>query len=357
MISNSVIQKSLDEIKAITRIDMLLYDPSGKLVAGPDGADAKALDLKSFVDSQADSQSIGKHHLLKVSDDEETVYILDAISDASDVYMVAKLAVSQLQNLILAYKERLDRDNFFQNLLLDNMLTVDIYNKAKKLHINAEANKLVFVVETQKRNDTVVREVLKSMFAVQSGNVVTAVDEENIVVIRSVDADYDEAAAIQDAEAMVAILSTEAMVNARVAFGGIVSELGEVSKSYKEAKLALEVGKIFYANRQVSSYSSLGIGRLIYQLPTGLCRMFVEEIFGDNGLNDLDEEALGTIDKFFENNLNISETSRQLFIHRNTLVYRIEKIQKATGLDLRNFDDALVFKMALMVLNFMNYNK
>ena len=151
------------------------------------------------------------------------------------------------------------------------------------------------------------------------------------------------------------MMNAEAMLNVRVAFGTVVQELKDVSKSYKEAKLALDVGKIFYAERNVVAYSTLGIGRLIYQLPVNLCRIFIEEIFGDNLPIDLDEETLTTINKFFDNNLNVSETSRQLFVHRNTLVYRIEKIQKSTGLDLRNFDDALTFKIALMVVNYMKY--
>jgi carbohydrate diacid regulator len=165
--------------------------------------------------------------------------------------------------------------------------------------------------------------------------------------------DQDELNAVADT--IVAMMNAEAMMNVKVAFGTVVQELKDVSKSYKEAKMALDVGKIFYAEKNVIAYSSLGIGRLIYQLPVNLCRIFIDEIFGDISLIDFDEETLTTINKFFENNLNVSETSRQLFVHRNTLVYRIEKIQKSTGLDLRNFDDALTFKIALMVANYMKY--
>lgn len=157
------------------------------------------------------------------------------------------------------------------------------------------------------------------------------------------------------ANTIVSMMNAEAMMNVRVSFGTVVQELKDVSKSYKEAKMALDVGKIFYAEKNVAAYSTLGIGRLIYQLPVNLCKLFIEEIFGDNVPSDLDEETLNTINKFFENNLNVSETSRQLFVHRNTLVYRIEKLQKSTGLDLRNFDDALTFKIALMVVNYMKY--
>ena len=157
------------------------------------------------------------------------------------------------------------------------------------------------------------------------------------------------------AETIVDMMNMEAMVNVRVSYGTIVHELKDVSKSYKEAKMALDVGKIFYSEKKVTAYNTLGIGRLIYQLPVNLCRIFIDEIFGDNVPSELDEETLTTINKFFENNLNVSETSRQLFVHRNTLVYRIEKLQKSTGLDIRVFDDALTFKIALMVVNYMKY--
>ena len=150
-------------------------------------------------------------------------------------------------------------------------------------------------------------------------------------------------------------MNSEAMLKVRVSYGTVVQELREVSKSYKEATMAMDVGRIFYAEKNVIAYSTLGIGRLIYQLPVNLCRIFIEEIFGGNQVYDLDEETLTTINKFFENNLNVSETSRQLFIHRNTLVYRIEKLQKATGLDIRTFEDAMTFKIAMMVVNYMKY--
>lgn len=157
------------------------------------------------------------------------------------------------------------------------------------------------------------------------------------------------------ANTIVDMMNSEAMLKVRVSYGTVVQELREVSKSYKEATMAMDVGRIFYAEKNVIAYSTLGIGRLIYQLPVNLCRIFIEEIFGGNQVYDLDEETLTTINKFFENNLNVSETSRQLFIHRNTLVCRIEKLQKATGLDIRTFEDAMTFKIAMMVVNYMKY--
>lgn len=356
MISNQTIQTSIDELKAITKVDLSIYDLSGVLIAST----AEQLDIGSelvrgFANSPADSQVIGIHHLLKILDEGEPLYILVAKGMSDDVYMVGKIAVCQIQNLAIAYKERFDRNNFFQNLLLDNLLLVDIYNRAKKLHIEVTAPRAVFLVETRLEKDGIVTELLKGMFSAHTGDYITAVDESSVILIKALDQNATHDDLMEIADTIAAMMNAEAMLNVRVSFGTVVQELKDVSKSYKEAKMALDVGKIFYAEKNVAAYSTLGIGRLIYQLPVNLCKIFIEEIFGDNVPSDLDEETLTTINKFFENNLNVSETSRQLFVHRNTLVYRIEKIQKSTGLDLRNFDDALTFKIALMVVNYMKY--
>ncbi len=356
MISSQTIQISIDELKAITKVDLCVYDLTGTPVASTAAQFDISADLISgFAYSPADSQVIGIHHLLKIMDEGELLYILIAKGTSEDVYMIGKIAVCQLQNLIIAYKERFDRNNFFQNLLLDNLLLVDIYNRAKKLHIEVSVPRAVFLVETHLEKDGMVMELLRGMFSSHTGDYITAVDESSVILIKSMETDYTSDALMEVAETIVAMMNAEAMLNVKVSFGTVVQELKDVSKSYKEAKMALDVGKIFYAEKRTIAYSTLGIGRLIYQLPVNLCKIFIDEIFGDNVPYDLDDETLTTINKFFENNLNVSETSRQLFVHRNTLVYRIEKLQKSMGLDLRNFDDALTFKIALMVVNYMKY--
>lgn len=356
MISNQIIQTSIEELRAITKVDIYIFDLDGMRVAST--ADEMGISrdiITSFVSSPADSQVVGGYHFLKVLDDGEVAYILAARGGNDDAYMIGKIAVSQIQNLIIAYKERFDRNNFFQNLILDNLLLVDIYNRAQKLHINVEGPRIVYLIETRLEKDNSAMELLKSLFSNQNGDYITAVDEKNIILIKALDNDNSPEALQQTADMIVDMMNSEAMLNVRVSYGTIVYELREVSKSYKEATMAMDVGRIFYAEKNVIAYSTLGIGRLIYQLPVNLCRIFIEEIFSGNQVYDMDEETLTTVNKFFENNLNVSETSRQLFIHRNTLVYRIEKLQKATGLDVRTFDDALTFKIAMMVVNYMKY--
>ena len=356
MISSPVIATSIEELRAITRVELCVYDPDGSTVASTfDNKDIEAGLIRSFVESPADSQVIGFDHLLKIMDEGELAFVLVARGSSDDTYVIGRIAASQIQQLMVAYKERFDRNNFFQNLLLDNLLLVDIYNRAKKLHIEVTVPRVVLIVETEKERDSTAAEFLGGLFSSQSGDFITAIDESSVILIKSLAPGEGYEVVEQTANMIVDMMNTEAMMNVRVAYGTIVQELKDVSKSYKEASLALDVGKIFYVEKKVNAYSNLGIGRLIYQLPVNLCKIFIDEIFGDADPAEFDEEILTTVNKFFENNLNVSETSRQLFVHRNTLVYRIEKLQKSTGLDVRTFDDALTFKIAMMVVNYMKY--
>lgn len=269
--------------------------------------------------------------------------------------MIGKIASFQIQNLLVAYKERFDKDNFIKNLLLDNLLLVDIYNRAKKLHIETEVKRVVFIVEVNRDKDGNELERIRSLFGGKSKDFVTAVDEKNIIVVREMADNESYEDLSKTAESIINLFRSEAEHKVHIAYGTIANELKEVSRSYKEARMALDVGKIFFEERDVIAYSQLGIGRLIYQLPIPLCKMFIKEIFDGRSPDDFDEEMLSTINKFFENSLNVSETSRQLYIHRNTLVYRLDKLQKSTGLDLRVFEDAITFRIALMVVKYMKY--
>lgn len=356
MISNQILQNTIDGLKGITRIDLCVMDTDGKSLASTfaeqENYEASVL---SFVDSPADSQVIQGYQFFKIFDEHQLEYILLANGGSDDVYMVGKIAAFQIQNLLIAYKERFDKDNFIKNLLLDNLLLVDIYNRAKKLHIDTEVRRVIFIVETAHEKDSSMVDHVRSLLGNKSKDFVTAVDEKDIIIVKELSSSDGHAELEKMAESILELLQGEGEEDIRIAYGTIVGDIKEVSKSYKEAKLALDVGKIFFDDRKVIAYSTLGIGRLIYQLPIPLCKMFIREIFEGKSPDEFDEETLTTINKFFENSLNVSETSRQLYLHRNTLVYRLDKLQKSTGLDLRVFEDAITFKIALMVVKYMKY--
>lgn len=356
MISNQILQNTIEGLKGITRIDLCVMDIDGKVLAStfPENGDYENAVL-SFVASPADSQVIQGYQFFKIFDEHQLEYILLANGGNDDVYMIGKIAAFQIQNLLVAYKERFDKDNFIKNLLLDNLLLVDIYNRAKKLHIDTDVRRVIFIIETSHDKDTNALDNIRTLFGGKTRDFITAVDEKNIIVVKELSAGEGYAEMEKVAEEMLSMLKSEGEEGAHIAYGTIVSDIKEVSKSYKEAKLALDVGKIFFEEKDIIAYSALGIGRLIYQLPIPLCKMFIREIFEGKSPDDFDEETLTTINKFFENSLNVSETSRQLYIHRNTLVYRLDKLQKSTGLDLRVFEDAITFKIALMVVKYMKY--
>ena len=356
MISNQILQSTIEGLKNIARIDLCVCDTDGNMLASTFGdPEITTETIVNFTLSPADSQVVAGFQFFKVFDEHQLEYVMLAKGGSDDVYMVGKIAAFQVQNLLVAYKERFDKDNFVKNLLLDNLLLVDIYNRAKKLHIEVSAKRVVYVIETKNEKDINALETVRSLFTGRVKDFITAVDEKNIIVVREVKPGETQDDLEKTAQVMVDMLNTEAMSQVHVAYGTVVNELKEVSRSYKEAKMALDVGKIFFSNKNVVAYSKLGIGRLIYQLPNPLCRMFIKEIFDGKSPDEFDDETLTTINKFFENSLNVSETSRQLYIHRNTLVYRLDKLQKSTGLDLRVFEDAITFKIALMVVKYMNY--
>ena len=356
MISNQILQSTIEGLKNIARIDLCVCDTDGNMLASTFGdPEITTETIVNFTLSPADSQVVAGFQFFKVFDEHQLEYVMLAKGGSDDVYMVGKIAAFQVQNLLVAYKERFDKDNFVKNLLLDNLLLVDIYNRAKKLHIEVSAKRVVYVIETKNEKDINALETVRSLFTGRVKDFITAVDEKNIIVVREVKPGETQDDLEKIAQVMVDMLNTEAMSQVHVAYGTVVNELKEVSRSYKEAKMALDVGKIFFSNKNVVAYSKLGIGRLIYQLPIPLCRMFIKEIFDGKSPDEFDDETLTTINKFFENSLNVSETSRQLYIHRNTLVYRLDKLQKSTGLDLRVFEDAITFKIALMVVKYMNY--
>ena len=325
MISNQILQNTIDGLKGITRIDLCVLDMEGQTLASTEAQPENfGGEVAAFISSPADSQVVHGYQFFKVFDENQLEYILLAKGSSDDVYMVGKMASFQLTSLLTAYKERFDKDNFIKNLLLDNLLLVDIYNRAKKLHIATEVRRVVFIIESDRERVNAALDSVRNLYGAKSR-------------------DFMKDVVAQDGE------------DIHVALGTIVGEIKEVSRSYKEAKMALDVGRIFFDDRDIIAYSSLGIGRLIYQLPIPLCKMFIREIFDGRSPDDFDEETLTTINKFFENSLNVSETSRQLYIHRNTLVYRLDKLQKSTGLDIRVFEDAITFKIALMVVKYMKY--
>lgn len=359
MISNQILQSTIDGLKNIIRRELSVAEREGKIVATTEESMVNTVieNADIFVQSPAENQLVQGYQYFKVFDNGSPEYIVMIKGEDEEAYRIGKITAFQIQNLLVAYKERFDGDNFIKNLLLDNLLLVDIYSRAKKLRIENNVPRVVFLIETEIDKEFNVVEIVRSIFPTKQKDFVTAVDEKSIILVKELKEKDSKEEIDQISKHIYDTLSAEAMTSVYVAIGTVVNDLKNVSASYKEAKMALEVGKIFEENKKIVNYEQLGIGRLIYQLPAPLCKMFINEVLHGLSMDQFDEETLTTVNKFFENNLNVSETSRQLYIHRNTLVYRLDKLQKMTGLDLRNFDDAIIFKIMLMVSKYMHYRE
>lgn len=355
MISTQIIQSTLNDTTAITGASAAIFERGGHILASTGDMDKLAeMRMDVFLRSQQQEMESEDFYFEKADViGGDTIYAAAVKKDSDNALMTVKLLAAQVRNLLSAQKERIDKDDFVKNLILDNLLQIDIFNRSKKLGLDYKAPRAVYVIECVGRE--IVYDTIRALPFFGRDDFMTGVDEGSQIVVHEIADPDDIAAELKSGANDMLNALTELGLDAYVSYGSVIRELKDVSLSYKEARLAHDVRKIFYEDSRVISYDRLGIGRLIYQLPINLCRMFMNEIFGGRSFDEFDEETLTTITKFFENNLNVSETSRQLFIHRNTLVYRLDKLQKTVGLDLRVFDDAITFKIALMVVKYIDY--
>ncbi len=281
-------------------------------------------------------------------------YIVFAEGEDKMADVVSKMLSVSLTNIKNLYDEKYDKGSFVKNIILDNILPSDIYIKSKELHFTTEESHVVFLIKFNEKTDMLPFEMLQNMFPDKTHDYIISVGEQDIVLVKDVKPETEAKDAEKIAVKIANTLSTEFFAKVSIGISTVVNNLKDLAGAYKEAQVALDVGKVFETEKDIISYENLGIGRLIYQLPTTMCEMFLQEVFKKGNLDSLDHETLVTIQAFFENNLNVSETSRKLFVHRNTLVYRLEKIRKLTGLDLREFEHAITFKVALMVKKYLS---
>ena len=281
-------------------------------------------------------------------------YAVFAEGEDQSTQVICKLAAIAFNEAKTNYEEKFDKSVYIKNIINDNTLLVDLYSRAKELHIDVTAPRGVLLIRQTEKVDSATVEILQNLFPDRQRDFIFGVNDTDVVLIKELNPGADSDDLNKYARQIEDMLTTELFIKPVIGVGSISNHLRELAERYKEAQVAIEVGKVFDDDKMIIHYDNLGIGRIIYKLPRTLCEMFLNEVFKRSPIDSLDQETLDTINKFFENNLNVSETSRKLFVHRNTLVYRLEKIKKLTGLDLREFDHAIVFKVALMVKKYLN---
>ena len=356
--SNSVFQSVIIQLKEISDRTFGVMDTEGCVVSCTDMSmlGERWPDAALKVSSASDGMLTYNQKCFKaiVGSSNYFEYAVFCTGDDQAARDFCAMAYIALNNAKTYYEEKHDRGTFVKNIIMDNILPGDIYIRAKELHFSTDAPRAVFLIRQVGHGDVSTVDVLAGMFPDKLQDFVLSINEMDIAVVKQISGSTTSEELERIAATMEETLKNELRIKTVIGIGTVAEHLRELADSYKEAQTAIEVGKVFDTEKSIMHYENLGIGRLIYQLPTTLCEIFLSEVFKKNSIESLDQETLFTINTFFENNLNVSETSRKLFVHRNTLVYRLEKIKKLTGLDLRQFDHAIVFKVALMVRKYLS---
>ena len=355
--SNSVFQSVIVQLRDITDRSFGVIDTEGCVVSCTDMSilGERWTDAALKVANAADSiVTFGQRSFKAILGNSNVLeYVVFCSGDDEMARSFCQMAYIALNDAKTFYEEKHDRGTFVKNIIMDNILPGDIYIRAKELHFATDAPRAVFLIRQVGHSDVATVDVLAGMFPDKMQDFVLSINESDVAVIKQITGGTTPEDLEKIAKSMEDTLKNELRIKTVIGIGTVSDHLRELADSYKEAQTAIDVGKVFDTEKSIIDYENLGIGRLIYQLPTTLCEIFLSEVFKKNSIDSLDQETLFTINKFFENNLNVSETSRKLFVHRNTLVYRLEKIKKLTGLDLRQFDHAIVFKVALMVRKYL----
>ena len=356
--SNSVFQSVIVQLREITDRTFGVIDTEGCVISCTDMSllGERWTEAALKVGSLSDSVVTCSQRSFKaiVGNSNYFEYAVFCSGDDEMAKSFCSMAYIALNDAKTFYEEKHDRGTFVKNIIMDNILPGDIYIRAKELHFATDAPRAVFLVRQVGHNDVATMDVLSGMFPDKLQDFVLSINESDIAIVKQITASTTGEELEHTAAVIEETLKDELRIKTVIGIGTVAEHLRELADSYKDAQTAIDVGKVFDTEKTIINYENLGIGRLIYQLPTTLCEIFLSEVFKKNSIDSLDQETLFTINKFFENNLNVSETSRKLFVHRNTLVYRLEKIKKLTGLDLRQFDHAIVFKVALMVRKYLS---
>lgn len=356
--SNRIFQSMIVQLKDATDRVLGVIDAEGNVVSSSDSMllgekwSEAALKVGSSFDAVTTFE--GRTYKAIVGNSNYFEYAVFTAGEDELAKSLCSMAYVALNEAKTFYEEKHDRGTFVKNIIMDNILPGDIYIRAKELHFSTDAPRAVFLVRQVGHGDVAAVDVLQGMFPDRLQDFVLSVNETDIAVVKQITMETTPEDLQKLARSMEEVLKTELFIKTVIGIGTVAGHLRELADSYKDAQTAIDVGKVFDTEKSIINYENLGIGRLIYQLPTTLCEIFLSEVFKKNPLDSLDQETLFTINKFFENSLNVSETSRKLFVHRNTLVYRLEKIKKLTGLDLRQFDHAIIFKVALMVRKYLD---
>ena len=356
MFSVKLIQSGLNDLKRITRADYCLIGSDQNIIADTFSDFEISQTVLDFFDNEAMSQDVKGFNYLKITDRDQEKYVLVTYAASGDGYMLSRIAASEISHIMQVDTEKEDKDQFYKDIFAGQILYNDILLRAKKLRLNTETGRLVFIMNVDEDYADITREMLVNIFSENREDYVT-ISDGRIILVKGIDTDEYQEYAKEMAEQILSMINTELMVSATVAYGNVSRGLRELYDSYRQAIVTMEINNIFFEGRSISYYGYLGIGRIIYGLTDEMCKMFLDEVYGEKKEKCPDKAEMDIANSFFENNLSIADTSRELGVPRSTLVYKLDRIQKKCGLNIRCFDDAITFKVAMMVLKLFETKK
>lgn len=350
------LQQLVKKTKEITDLDTGIVDLTGRIIASTieDEVGQVSTSIQRVLEYRGNLINMEKRYYKKVYVKNKLHYIVYMDDKGKQTLKYLSLISLNISNLKEYYDDKYDKNTLMKDIILGNITAGEVLEKSKEMHLEQNTLRVVYLIKTNKSKEIYAYDIIQSLFPNRSRDFVLVIDEETTVLVKQLKSNREKKNIRRTAKVITDTVNTELMIRAFVAMSTVVDNIMDMERAYNEARTALKIGRVFESDKSVHDYENLGIGRLIYELPKPLCRLFLKEVFKDNGFEGFDSETSLTIQKFFENSLNISETSRQLYIHRNTLVYRLDKIQKMTGLDLRRFDDAIILKIAILVKMYLD---
>ena len=260
--------------------------------------------------------------------------------------------VNKLKEMVVRFNVLDSKSSFYRAFLTRELSYSDAAGYIHRFHIDENAIRMVFYLESQIDYSKEAVSLLKSLLP-DSQDALVQIDTKHIAVIVHFDTLPTDEDILQYCNEFLDMLESEAFLSFKVSYDLPINKFTELPNSYKDIVLAMHIGNIFRSSDHVYSYSTMGLGRLLYNIPEEEVETYLNNHINIDILAQLDVETLNLLEAFFDNDLSLAETSRKMFIHRNTLIYRLDKFADLTGYDVRKFSDAITVKLSLMLYNYI----
>lgn len=262
-----------------------------------------------------------------------------------------QLAGALISNMAVGGSRTETSFDVYRRTLLGELTGAELDALSHEYQLPRDLERCVMVFHMVQTDRERAYDLLEEITPLEDRDVLIDMDRHTVALIKDVEEVISSDELIQYGQALQETLMSETAHQITVGIGRTCHTVEELRESYSEARKAIEVGRQFQPEASIFAYSRLILERFLMEMPPDVNAAYHSMLFNRRNQRLFNEEMLYTIDMFFKKDLNLSDTARQLYIHRNTLVYRLDKVQRQTGLDLRSFEDAVTFKILMELKN------